>query len=75
MKNKTITVLVMAMVFLVASCKKSFLEVPPQGQTPAQLFWTSEADATKAVNSIYANLRGWTEVAFAPIAIESLGSD
>jgi hypothetical protein len=60
---------------LVTSCSKSFLEVPTQGQQPAEQFWTSEADATKAVNSIYANLRSWTEVAFAPIAIESLGSD
>ncbi|MEO6330667.1 MAG: RagB/SusD family nutrient uptake outer membrane protein [Ginsengibacter sp.] len=73
--NKIIAVLVMGALFVVSSCKKNFLEVPPQGQQPAEQFWTSESDATKAVNSIYANLRGWTEVAFAPIAIESLGSD
>lgn len=60
---------------LLTNCKKSFLDVPPQGQQPAQQFWTSDADATKAVDAIYANLRGWTEVAFAPIALESLGSD
>jgi hypothetical protein len=75
MNNKIIAVFGIAALFLIVGCKKSFLEVPPQGQQPAQQFWTSEADATKAVNSIYANLRGWTEVAFAPIAIESLGSD
>lgn len=62
-------------VFLLTNCAKDFLEVPPQGQQPAEQFWTSEGDATKAVNAIYANLRGWTEVAFAPIALESLGSD
>lgn len=73
--NKIIAVLGIGALFLIASCKKIFLEVPPQGQQPAQQFWTSEGDATKAVNSIYANLRGWTEVAFAPIALESLGSD
>jgi hypothetical protein len=62
-------------VSVLAGCKKSFLEVPPQGQQPTQEFWQSQADATKAVNAMYANLRSWTEVAFAPIAVESQGSD
>jgi starch-binding outer membrane protein, SusD/RagB family len=75
MKNKIVAVVGIGSLILIASCKKSFLDVPPQGQQPAEQFWTSGEDATKAVNSIYANLRGWTEVAFAPIAIESLGSD
>lgn len=56
-------------------CKKDFLDVPPQGQQPNQQFWTSEADVTKAVNAIYANLREWKQVAFAPISIESVPSD
>ncbi|GAA4320770.1 RagB/SusD family nutrient uptake outer membrane protein [Mucilaginibacter gynuensis] len=56
-------------------CKKSFLDVPTQGAPPATQFFVTADDATKAVNSIYANLREWTEVAFAPIALESLGSD
>lgn len=73
--NKQITGLIVAAVTLLVSCSKSFLEVPTQGQQPTTQFWVSQDDATKAVNSIYANLRGWTEVAFAPIAIESLGSD
>lgn len=75
MNIKIIAVLGIGTLFLITSCKKNFLNVPPQGQQPADQFWTSESDATKAVNSIYANLRGWTEVAFAPIALESLGSD
>ena len=75
MSNKLIAVVGLGAILLTAGCKKSFLDVPPQGQQPAVQFWTSEADATKAVNSIYANLRSWTEVAFAPIALESLGSD
>jgi hypothetical protein len=57
------------------SCNDSFLDVPPQGEEVADLFFIDEEDATQAVNSIYGNLRGWTNVAFAPIAIESLGSD
>lgn len=75
MNTKIIALFGIGTLFLITSCKKNFLNVPPQGQQPAEQFWTSEGDATKAVNSIYANLRGWTEVAFAPIAIESLGSD
>ncbi|MBS1920627.1 MAG: RagB/SusD family nutrient uptake outer membrane protein [Bacteroidetes bacterium] len=60
---------------ILGGCKKSFLDVAPQGQQPTQQFWQSQDDATKAVNAMYANLRSWTEVAFAPIAVESLGSD
>lgn len=74
-QNRTTWAVAAGALLLLTNCKKSFLEVPPQGQQPAEQFWTSEADATKAVNAIYANLRGWTEVAFAPIALESLGSD
>lgn len=60
---------------MVSSCKKSFLDVDPQGQQAAVQFWQSEGDATKAVNAIYANLRSWNNVAFNAIAIESVGSD
>ena len=56
-------------------CTKSFLEVPPQAQKPVEQFWKTQADATAAVNAMYANTRGWTFVAFAPMAVESLGSD
>ena len=56
-------------------CKKTFLDVPPQAQQPSEEFWQNAADATKAVNAMYANLREWKQVAFAPIAVESLGSD
>lgn len=60
---------------MTAGCGKSFLDVPPQGQQPSQQFWQSEADATKGVNAIYANLREWKQVGFAALAIESLGAD
>jgi hypothetical protein len=58
-----------------ASCKKSFLDVDPQGQQQATQFWQSQEDATKAVNAIYANLRTWENVAFPALAIESVASD
>lgn len=56
-------------------CNKSFLEVPPQGQEKGEQFWASEEDATKAVVAMYGFLRSWDQVAFSPIAVESVGSD
>ena len=67
--------LLIATIFGTTACDETFLEVSPQGKQPETQFWVSEGDATKAVNAMYANLRGWTQVAFAPIAVESLGSD
>jgi starch-binding outer membrane protein, SusD/RagB family len=73
--NKFLLIGALAAFAAMPSCKKSFLDVPPQGQTPAVQFFKNEADATMAVNGMYGNLREWKQVAFAPIAIESLGSD
>jgi starch-binding outer membrane protein, SusD/RagB family len=70
-----ITILAIATLFTYTGCKDTFLDVPPQGQQKAVQFWVSETDATKAVNAIYANLRSWQNTAFAPIAVESVGSD
>lgn len=72
LKSKLLVLLV-AVVF--THCSKSFLEIPPQGERKAVEFWTSPDDITKAVYAIYANLNGWGNIAFNPIAIESLGSD
>ena len=72
---KTLGVALLSTVLLVSSCKKSFLDVDPQGQQPAQQFWQSQDDATKAVNAIYANLRTWENVAFPALVIESVASD
>nr|WP_276899777.1 RagB/SusD family nutrient uptake outer membrane protein [Pedobacter kyonggii] len=62
-------------VLLTASCKKDFLNVPPQAQQPSVTFWKTPEDALKGVNAIYANLRSWNNVAFNTIVIESTGSD
>lgn len=72
---KQVAVVTLAAFLIFVSCNKGFLDVAPQGQQPGDQFWQSETDATKAVNAMYGNLRSWTEVAFAPIAVESLGSD
>lgn len=59
-----------------AGCKKSFIDdVPLQAQTEAVQFWQTQEDATKAVNAMYGNTRGWLFSAFAAMAVESLGSD
>jgi starch-binding outer membrane protein, SusD/RagB family len=68
-------VLLVAALFITQSCKEDFLDVRPQGQQPEEDFWVDEADATRAANAMYAKLREWPIVAFAPIAIESLGAD
>lgn len=76
--NRLLRILYMApatLLIMFQSCKKDFLEVPPQGQQASEQFWQTEADATKAVNAMYANLHEWKQVAFAPIAVESMGSD
>ena len=65
----------LAALLLLGACKKSFLNVPPQAQQPSVQFWKTADDAAKAVNAMYANLREWKNVSFAPIAIESIGSD
>lgn len=73
---KITTTCFLAVFMVVASgCKKDFLEVPPQAQQPSVEFWQSQEDATRSVNAMYANLRSWPLVAFAAIAIESMGSD
>jgi len=63
------------MLLLTAACQESFLDTDPQGKQAGVVFWQNEGDATKAVNAMYANLRSWQNTAFAPIAVESIGSD
>ncbi|MFT4154409.1 RagB/SusD family nutrient uptake outer membrane protein [Parafilimonas sp.] len=60
-----------------SSCSKSFTDASAnlEGQPAASTFWQSASDAESAVNSIYANLRSWGNVAFPAIAIEETGSD
>lgn len=64
-----------AAVCVLPACKKSFLDVPVQASAPSQTFWVTAADAAAGVNSTYANLHSWTNLSFAPMAVESLGSD
>lgn len=67
--------LLTAAIAITSGCTKSFLNVPQQAQTPVTQFWLTASDAQKAVSAAYANLHEWTNIAFAPIAVESMGSD
>jgi hypothetical protein len=73
--HKTIALGLIASLISFQSCKKSFLNVDPAQNTAATLFFKTQDDATKAVSAMYANLREWNNIAFAPIAVESMGSD
>lgn len=64
-----------SMLFVIPACKKSFLNVDPQAQQPAVTFWKTQDDATKAVNSIYGNIRNWANTAFPALAVESIPGD
>lgn len=73
--HKALALSFIAFLVVFQSCKKSFLDVSPAGSTAATQFFKTQDDATAAVNAMYANLHEWTNIAFAPIAIESMGSD
>jgi hypothetical protein len=73
--HRVLGLILIATLISTQSCKKSFLDVPPQATPPVVTFWQSADDATKAVNAAYANLHEYTNIAAAPIAIESVGSD
>ncbi|KIA92946.1 glycan metabolism protein RagB [Pedobacter kyungheensis] len=64
-----------ASTLVIPACKKDFLNVDPQAKQPAVTFWKTQDDATKAVNSIYANLRTWGNTAFPALAVESIPGD
>jgi len=66
---------ILAALVTVQGCKKSFLDVTAKGTVASTQFWRSQADATSAIDAMYANLHEWKNIAFAPIAVESMGSD
>jgi hypothetical protein len=61
--------------FFSQGCKKSFLNATPATTTVATQFFKTSADATSAINAMYADLHGYNDIAFPAIAIESMGSD
>jgi len=74
LQGSTILGLVIALA-VSQGCKKSFLDTAKSSGTTSAQFWKTQADATSAINAMYADLHNWNDIAFAPIAIESMGSD
>lgn len=66
---------VIAALLFTQGCKKSFLDTVPAGATVVTQFWKTQNDATEALNAMYADLHNWNDIAFSPIALESMGSD
>lgn len=64
-----------ALILAAPGCSKEYLDVDPQATQASATFYTSADDAAKLVNGMYATLRSWQNVAFAPMAVESVGSD
>ncbi|HTD99067.1 MAG TPA: RagB/SusD family nutrient uptake outer membrane protein [Mucilaginibacter sp.] len=73
--QKTIAISFIASLITFQGCKKSFLNVDPAGNVAATQFWKTQSDATQAVSAMYANMHEWSNIAFASIAVESMGSD
>lgn len=72
--NIIIFVLSFSLVFL-SSCKKNFLNVPPEGQVTPNGYYSTPQRATQLVNAIYNNLLQWDESSFSWIGISSITSD
>ena len=73
--QKAVGLSLIAALFLPQGCKKSFLDAIPASTTTAVQFWKTTADATAANAAMYADLHNWNDLAFSPIALESMGSD
>jgi len=73
--QKAIGLSLIAALFFSQGCKKSFLDATPATTTTAAQFWKTQSDALAANAAMYADLHNWNDIAFAPIAIESMGSD
>lgn len=64
-----------ATLLMTQSCTKNFLDRPQQDKVPAAKFFVTADDAASAVDATYANLHSYNNIAFAPIAVEAMGSD
>jgi len=74
MKNYKIILIILGL-FLMGSCKKDFLTVPPEGQITPNGYYSTPEKATQLINAIYNNLLQWDESTFSWIGISSITSD
>ncbi len=55
-KNKIFIAILVGIAISTASCKKDYLEVPPNNILPSTAFWKTSNDAILGINSIYAQM-------------------
>jgi hypothetical protein len=73
--QKTVGLSLIVVLSFTVGCKKSFLDANSSTTVAATQFFKTSADATTAVNAMYADLHNYNDLAFPAIAIESMGSD
>jgi hypothetical protein len=65
----------LAVIFLLASCQKDFLERKPKGQLTFDTYFETADHAVWATNAVYQNFRTWEMCAFPWIGITDIISD
>jgi hypothetical protein len=74
MRNIKIILVVLGLLMM-GSCKKDFLDVPPEGQITPTGYYSTPERATQLVNAIYNNMLQWDQSTFSWIGISSITSD
>ncbi|GMT46173.1 MAG: membrane protein [bacterium] len=75
MRKYKIILLVSLSLIFISSCKKDFLNVPPEGHVTPTGYYSTPDRATQLVNAVYNNLLQWDESSFSWIGISSITSD
>ncbi len=74
-KYQYITLASVLIVLILGSCKKDWLEVPPEGQITPEGYYSTPQRAEEIVNAIYNNMLQWDEHTFSWIGMSSITSD
>ena len=59
----------------IAACSEDFLDVEPEGVGVGETFFETPEHARLAINAVYGNMREWTVIAFAHLALTTISSD
>ena len=63
------------LLLILGSCKKDWLDVPPEGQITPEGYYSTPQRAEEIVNAIYNNMLQWDEHTFSWIGMSSITSD
>ena len=76
MKKYNYIFLISILIILISgSCKKDWLDVPPEGQITPEGYYSTPQRAEEIVNAIYNNMLQWDEHTFSWIGMTSITSD